>query len=99
MNNDLISRQAAIDAVEKVIGDNRSISICEAIRQLPPIQPRTGQWRKITKSLYASKGTSVTGDYECSVCRHIILNIPNGLEYTIYQFCYHCGAKMEGETE
>lgn len=35
MSEDLISRQAAINAVEKVIGDNKSISICEAIRQLP----------------------------------------------------------------
>jgi hypothetical protein len=37
--DDLISRQAAIDAVRMVIGDNRSISVCDAIKQLPPIQP------------------------------------------------------------
>ena len=38
-NSDTISRQAAIDAVRTVIGDNRSISVCEAIEQLPSAQP------------------------------------------------------------
>jgi hypothetical protein len=37
--SNLIDRQAAIDAVRMVIGDNRSISVCDAIKQLPPIQP------------------------------------------------------------
>ena len=37
--DELINRQAAIDAVRMVIGDNRSISVCDAIKQLPPIQP------------------------------------------------------------
>ena len=39
LGTDCISRQAAIDAVRMVIGDNRSISVCDAIKQLPPIQP------------------------------------------------------------
>lgn len=38
--DDLISRQAAIDAVRTVIGDNRSISVCEAIEQLPSAEPQ-----------------------------------------------------------
>ena len=37
--SDLIDRQQAIYAVRMVIGDNRSISVCDAIKQLPPIQP------------------------------------------------------------
>ena len=39
VGTDCISRQQAIDAVRMVIGDNRSISVCDAIKQLPPIQP------------------------------------------------------------
>ena len=38
-NNDLISKEQAMDVVRMVIGDNRSISVCNAIKQLPPIQP------------------------------------------------------------
>ena len=37
-NNDLISKEQAMDVVRMVIGDNRSISVCNAIKQLPPIQ-------------------------------------------------------------
>ena len=39
LGTDCISREQAIEAVRMVIGDNRSISVCDAIKQLPPIQP------------------------------------------------------------
>lgn len=40
MSDDLISRQAAIEAVRNIIPDNRSIGICEELEQLPPAQPQ-----------------------------------------------------------
>ena len=39
--DDTISRQAAIDAVRMVIGDNRSISVCNGIKQLPSAEPES----------------------------------------------------------
>ena len=39
MENDLISRQAAIDAVSAVCQDNRAISFITAIKEVPSAQP------------------------------------------------------------
>ena len=97
--DDLISRQAAIDAVRMVIGDNRSISVCDAIKQLPPIQlaePKRGRW------LYCEDTTADCVDgYRCDQCgffvpwdyRH------KSIDYIKdYNFCPHCGSDMRGMT-
>lgn len=39
VGTDAISRERAINAVRNIIPDNRSIGICEELKQLPPIQP------------------------------------------------------------
>ena len=80
---DLISRQAAIDAVRRVIGDNRSISVCDAIKQLPPIQPKRGRW--IGKYPVSSI---------CSECGYLI----NDSKVKVFAFCPNCGAMMEVTT-
>ena len=50
---DLIDRQAAIDAVRMVIGDNRSISVCDAIKQLPPIQHDKDKVSNLLYNIYS----------------------------------------------
>ena len=87
--NDLISRQAAIDAVRMVIGDNRSISVCDAIKQLPPIQPKRirGQW-----SIKGQAIDTVRGYWaKCSACGHAVFGGGN--------YCSNCGSYNKGEVE
>ena len=91
LSTNCISRQAAIDAVRRVIGDNRSISVCDAIKQLPPIQPKRGKWiRTGSGSLYDL--------YECSKCgkppKWECLG-DNRWKIAFTDFCPNCGAKME----
>lgn len=50
---ELISKQAAIDAIRTVIGDNRSISVCEAVKQLPPIQPDKDKVSNLLYHIYS----------------------------------------------
>ena len=83
--DELINRQAAIDAIRTVIGDNRSISVCEAVKQLPPIQPKRGRWI-----------LDRSGAYCCSECMEpcagYVMMKPRD------KFCKMCGAKMEETT-
>ena len=84
--DDLISRQAAIDAVRMVIGDNRSISVCDAIKQLHPIQPKKGKWH-YSDGKPARIGLSF--GVICDQCG-------TESEYCT-NFCGECGADMRGE--
>lgn len=103
--NDLISRQAAIDAIERAkqnihhnieraIGD----AVCEVldavengIKQLPPIQPKRGHWIE----------ADVCGDttsWECSCC-HNWTGLPTGWNVkTKLWFCPKCTADMREVT-
>lgn len=84
VGTDCISRQAAIDAVRMVIGDNRSISVCDAIKQLPPIQPKRGRWVLVCDN----NGM------------HFICNKCGAWRYHQEQkFCGECGADMRGEQD
>ena len=58
-----ISREQAIEAVRMVIGDNRSISVCDAIKQLPPIQPKRGKWIYCEDSM-----ADCVDGYRCDQC-------------------------------
>ena len=92
---DCISREQAIDAVRMVIGDNRSISVCDAIKQLQPIQPiqpKRGRWIYCEDSM----ANSVDG-YRCDQCGFFV---PwdykhKGIDFIQdYSFCPSCGADM-----
>lgn len=89
--NDVISRQAAIDAVTKCDA-NCGIDSAEVLRALPSAQPerKTGHWIMISEA-------DETGNawYECSCCgkgeRHVPIVDVN--------FCWNCGADMRGERD
>ena len=84
--NDLISRQAAMDALNEVtivhsITDFDAIS---AILDLPPIQPKRGRWVLVCDN----NGM------------HFICNKCGAWRYHQEQkFCGECGADMRGEQE
>ena len=100
--NDIISRQAAIDALktcqtyvfDKRDPDNK-ISLESAeyeIEQLPSAQPerKTGRWIRITQG-------AMPEQYICPFCHRIIESY--GVEELLsirYPYC-HCGADMRGE--
>ena len=95
MSDDLISRQAAIDAyletVEPIAVQEwdgeitacaRDRDILEMLENLPSVQPKTGQWVKYPDCY---------GCFKCSECGMPSLNR--------FKYCCGCGAKMEGGTE
>ena len=101
--DELISRQAAIDAlrgylVGKRCPDDGTLTCRlienEVINKLPPIQPKRGKWiRTGSGSLY--------DHYECSECG----KAPkwecmgdNRWKIAFTDFCPNCGAKMEQVT-
>lgn len=94
--SDLISRQAAIDAVSKGCQELRGVfSRCEEnILALPSAQPerKTGRWIQ-TEELWTDMYTAKEqGIYECSRCGEKVIGKPD------WRFCPNCGAEMrEGE--
>lgn len=93
--SDLISRQAAIERIEKQkyrepsIGvwkqNDRVALVCydtviEALKRLPSVEPNKGKWIKI----------SPANIYECSVCHQNVMTE----DIEAYLFCHHCGADM-----
>ena len=83
--DDLISRQAAIDALYSV--DEYNSRSVKAIKQLPPIQPKRGRWIKLDMH----RGMA---DHKCSVCEQECY-VPTCMGEPMYAFCPNCGAKME----
>ena len=88
MNDDLISRQAAIDVVGgwfKKIGLNGDICL-DAIVSLPSARPERpkGEW------IYQTK----FGRIECDQCGKVFRN-----SFAPKNFCPNCGADMKGEQE
>jgi hypothetical protein len=93
MSDDLISRQAAIEAIraerewlDENIEDvqhhfhmmNETTRILSIIGNLPSVQPKTGQWVKYP---------DCNGCFKCSECGMLSLNR--------LRYCCGCGAKME----
>ena len=94
--SDLISRQAAIDAMAELQGrasskaELKGISKAwKMIKQLPPAQPELKRGRWIYKTDLV---TAPTGYWECSECKEGRL---------LYEenFCPHCGADMREVTD
>lgn len=60
------------------------------IDNAPTIEERkTGKWEKIRES-YCS--------WSCSVCKGIVVAMPEQMGYPLYDYCPNCGARMEGNT-
>ena len=87
--DDLISRQAAIDELVKMLGycfqaDGEVIdAVVTTINDLPPAEPKRGKWI-----------LDRSGAYCCSKCMEpcagYVMMKPRD------KFCKMCGAKMEG---
>ena len=86
--DDIISRQEAIDALNKRARDNFTLAdgyqwylgalhdVADDIRQLPSVQPRKGKWI----------------DGMCSECEE-------STQGFLTNFCPNCGADMRGEQD
>ena len=87
--DDLISRQAAIDvadAVWSVTGDKNVAKVWDQIKDLPSAQPerKTGKW------IYNSPVTM-----KCDQCGFVIKD----WDWHRFKFCPNCDCDMRGEQE
>lgn len=97
---DLISRQAAIKAIEDLPNCPNGYSdtydkacIIGVLEELPTIEPKKGKWILITNKYIEPQ------EYMCSVCgRTIKYNWHPRLLTEIYPYC-NCGAQMERSEE
>lgn len=99
--NDTISRQAAIDAINDVIVDyiptlfghlqEIPLELALAIERLPAAEPRKGKWKEKQDNEWAGGGAWV-----CSKCGS---GYAFGAYHEAFEFnyCPNCGAKMEVE--
>ena len=101
---DLISRQAAIDAIRKIydsvgiLGEKWAVDKCQmAIKDLPSAQPerKTGKWIERKHGYWSFVNDKGERDgwipsYECSECRSGGWRNPE-----VMNFCPNCGARME----
>ena len=100
MTDDLISRQAAIDALERskdktAKGDiggfyNKIIqNNIEKVEALPSAQPerKRGKWKPFDRAW----GRSI---YHCTACGEAE-DCPTEMGKVIWRFCPNCGAEME----
>ena len=92
--DDLISRQAAIDALHTWFRDGfnedkwwNSTHVLAAIGGLPPAEPKRGKWVDMGKDPATGKWDTRLHIY-CSECGHRSDDKPT-------KYCPNCGAKME----
>jgi ribosomal protein S27E len=87
--DDLISRQAAIDAAKHAWA--KGLEPSQYIELLEPVQPEhiKGHWIEITSRNHT---------YKCYVCGRLLVNITDGKNNVAknYPYC-HCGADMREE--
>ena len=94
--DDLISRQAAIDALENTdceLSADAWDELTDAIMQVPSAQPerKNGRWLRQTYRINGSDD-EMLGFYVCSEC-----GMANWIKTD--NFCHNCGADMRKETE
>ena len=99
--DDLISRQAAIDAIRGEIEINGYSHVVDVLEQLPSAQPerKTGKWIERKHGYWSFVNDKGERDgwipsYECSECRSGGWRNPE-----VMNFCPSCGADMRGESE
>lgn len=83
---DAVSRQAVLDLVNS---DWKYEGLEIDVASLPPVIPqqKTGHWEDISNGI----------EYDWGTCNKCKARIP--MTYKYYEFCPHCGAKMESEVE
>ena len=91
--DDLISRQAAINAIENTdceLSADAWDELTDAIMQLPSAQTerKKGKWIRITDEVFADR-------FECSECGK--LPPIENFEWWLSDYCPNCGADMRGE--
>lgn len=91
--DDLISRQAAIDALVKwthLTWEHLKIiyPMLNVLEELPSAE-RRGRWEAIDRDC---RGYAIT--YECSSCKQLI-TLPYPMKWMDYDYCPNCGARME----
>lgn len=99
---DLISRQAAIDALDKChcggkdengrpwIYKENAVETIEMVEPSPSAEPHRGRWIKLDMH----RGMA---DHKCTACRQECY-VPTCMGEPMYAFCPNCGAKMEVTT-
>ncbi len=104
-NSDTISRQAAIDALDKRFDDvpmeltTEILQLRRDLRELPSAQPKTGEWIIATGMM----PPEFHGHHICSECCNFAnMEPPFGNRESLSKFCPNCGSKMvieDGEEE
>lgn len=97
MMDDLISRKAAIAELDHAAwGKDYDKALAKAmLESLPSAQPKNGKWEEI-KVFPASEIELQSA--RCSACKRYHTT-PYLYNYTHYNFCPHCGARMVNEDE
>lgn len=94
--SDLISRQAAIDAIENTdceISADAWDELTDSIMQLPSVEPRKkGRW--IEKEVFDNSSIDEWQSAQCSACG-LYHTTPYLYYFDNYNFCPNCGARME----
>ena len=81
--SDLISRQAAVDAIKCAIWDKYTAKdAIDAVCNVPPAERKKGRWE-------VAIGYDPKRSVMCSECRR--------MAYEPTPFCPNCGAEMRGE--
>lgn len=91
MNNDLISRKALLERIEKD-APWWSYLIVDMVKDIPgcDTEPvRHGEWSDYRINGY--DGLHPVYETQCSLC--------GGYARFTYRFCPHCGARMDGGTD
>ena len=83
--DDLINRQAAIDALKNVLVSEELEYAIPVLEELPPEEQKTGKWLWDKNETY----------YRSSECGHLAYETLYCMDGT-YAYCPFCGAKMEG---
>lgn len=102
-SNDLISRQAAIEAIDPYTDDiynSTAKEIKEILQRLSSVQPKQGEWEELPMQEVLGVRPSMRSYriLKCSVCRQQEF-VPKKEGKRVWDYCPHCGAKMEGEAE
>ena len=99
--SDLISRQAAIEALDgEIIVTGRVNAeavrgyanlVCDRIKRLPSAQleRKKGEWIPVTNG---------RGGFECDQCHNYAPSYQDGVEW-LSGFCPNCGAVMRGDKD
>ena len=102
MDDTIISRYSAIDAIEKAMCEDgfrsetgliHKTTAYDIIRHLPSAQPERRKAEWIPE--FDGKFTGGAYWFSCSKCKRIVPEVRNGG----WNFCPNCGADMRGEGE